>query len=87
MKSAIEVLEIPRQELDALLEHARTALPDEDYRRLKAVIDGLSYLTELIADKNTTIRRLRQTLGDRHPDTIAAAEGRRLDPDFDAPQI
>jgi len=40
MKSAIEVLEIPRQELDALLEHARTALPDEDYRRFKAVVDG-----------------------------------------------
>ena len=62
MKSAIEVLEIPRQELDALLEHARTALPDEDYRRLKAVVDGLSYLTELIADKDTTIRDLRRLL-------------------------
>jgi len=62
MKSAIEVLEIPRQELDALLEHARTALPDEDYRRLKAVMDGLSYLTDLIADKDTTIRDLRRLL-------------------------
>ena len=62
MKSAIEVLEIPRQELAALLEHARTALPDEDYRRLKAVVDGLSYLTELIADKDTTIRDLRRLL-------------------------
>ncbi|HXE08540.1 MAG TPA: IS66 family transposase [Acidobacteriaceae bacterium] len=62
MKSAIEVLEIPRQELDALLEHARTALPDEDYRRLKAVVEGLSYLTELIADKDTTIRDLRRLL-------------------------
>jgi len=60
MKPAIEVLEIPREELDALLEHARTALPEEDYRRLKAVVEGLSYLTELIADKDTTIRDLRQ---------------------------
>jgi transposase len=62
MKPAIEVLEIPREELDALLEHARTALPEEDYRRLKAVVGGLSYLTELIADKDTTIRDLRQLL-------------------------
>jgi transposase len=62
MKFAIEVLEIPRQELDALLEHARTALPDEDYRRVKAVVEGLSYLTELIADKDTTIRDLRRLL-------------------------
>ena len=62
MKSAIEVLEIPRLELDALLKNARTALPDEDYRRLKAVVDGLSYLTELIANKDTTIRDLRRLL-------------------------
>lgn len=62
MKPAIEVLDIPREELDALLEHARTALPEEDYRRFKAVVEGLSYLTELIADKDTTIRDLRRLL-------------------------
>jgi transposase len=62
MKSMIEVLDIPRDELNALLEHARTALPEEDYLRLKAVVEGLRYLTELIADKDTTIRDLRQLL-------------------------
>jgi transposase len=62
MKPAIEVLDIPREELDALLEHARTALPEEDYRRFRAVVEGLSYLTELIADKETTIRDLRKLL-------------------------
>ena len=62
IKPAIEVLDIPREELDALLEHARTALPEEDYRRLKAVVEGLSYLTDLIADKDTTIRDLRRLL-------------------------
>jgi len=34
-----------------------------------------------------TIARYRQTLGDDHPDTVVAAEGRRLDFDFDSPQI
>ena len=34
-----------------------------------------------------TIRRYRQTLGDDHPDTVIAAEGRRVDFDFDSPQI
>jgi transposase len=62
MKPAIEVLDIHRDELNRLLEHARAALPEEDYRRLKAVVEGLSYLTELIADKDTTIRDLRQLL-------------------------
>jgi transposase len=37
-------------------------LPEEDYRRLKSVVEGLSYLTQLIADKDTTIRDLRQLL-------------------------
>lgn len=62
MKPAIEVRNIPREELDTLLEHARTALPEEDCRRLKAVVEGLSYLTDLIADKDTTIRDLRRLL-------------------------
>ena len=34
-----------------------------------------------------TMRRYRQSLGSDHPDTVVAAEGRRLDPDFDSPQI
>ena len=62
MKPAIEVLDIRSEELNALLEHARAALGEEDYRQLKAVVEGLSYLTELIADKDTTIRDLRQLL-------------------------
>ncbi|HTF63960.1 MAG TPA: hypothetical protein VK638_14845 [Edaphobacter sp.] len=62
MQSVIVVLDNPRDELNALLEHARTALPEKDYRKLKAVIDGLSYLTDLIDDKDTTIRDLRQLL-------------------------
>lgn len=35
----------------------------------------------------TTIAHYRETLGDDHPDTVVAAEGRRLDFDFDSPQI
>ncbi len=36
---------------------------------------------------NVTISCYRETLGDDHPDTVVAAEGRRLDFDFDSPQI
>ena len=34
-----------------------------------------------------TIQRYQDTLGNDHPDTVAAAESRRIDPDFDSPQI
>jgi transposase len=62
MKPAAEVLDIARDDLESLLERVRTSLSEEDYRKLKAVVEGLSYLTELIADKDTTIRDLRRLL-------------------------
>jgi hypothetical protein len=48
MKPAAEVLEIARDDLESLLERVRPSLSEEDYRKLKAVVEGLSYLTELI---------------------------------------
>lgn len=62
MKPVIEHIDISRDELKELLERARTALAEEDYRKLKAAVDALSYLTDLVADKDTTIRDLRQLL-------------------------
>jgi len=61
-KPAAEVLEISREDLESLLERVRPSLPEEDFGKLKAVVEGLSYLTELIADKDTTIRDLRKLL-------------------------
>ena len=58
----IERIDIRREELDQLLERARIVLNEEDYRKLKATVDALSYLTELVADRETTIRDLRQLL-------------------------
>jgi transposase len=62
LKPSIERLDIPAEELNQLLERAREVLPEEDYRKLKAAVETLEYLTELVADKDTTIRHLRQLL-------------------------
>jgi transposase len=61
-KPAIERIEVSRDELNQLLERAKAALHEDDYRKLKATVDALSYLTELVADGETTIRDLRQLL-------------------------
>jgi hypothetical protein len=50
-KPAIERIEVSRDELNQLLERAKTALHEDDYRKLKATVDALSYLTELVADR------------------------------------
>src|SRR5271166_470013 len=63
MKPPLSRLEVSREELQSLLEHARTeTLSEPEYQRLKAALDTLVYLTELVEDKNTTIARLRQIL-------------------------
>ena len=48
------------EELEALLGRARQGpLGEEDYQELEAAIQTLSYLIELIGEKETTISRLR----------------------------
>jgi transposase len=60
MKPAIETVD--RQELESIVEHARAALSAEEYARLKAALDTLVYLLQLVENKSTTIARLRQML-------------------------
>jgi transposase len=62
MKPPLPRLEVSREALQSLLEHARSALSEHEYQQLKAALDTLVYLTQLVEDKNTTIGRLRQIL-------------------------
>src|SRR5713101_9392868 len=63
MKPAIERIDVQVEELKQVLARSRQApLEDPDYRKLEAAVDTLDYLTELVADKNTTIRHLRHLL-------------------------
>ena len=56
-------LDVSRDELQRVLEHARVGgLPDVEYEQLKAVVDTLVYLTQLVEDKSMTIARLRELL-------------------------
>jgi len=62
MKAAKETVEVNLPELEALLERKREALGEEDYQKLKKGLWALSYLTDLIGDKDTTISQLRALL-------------------------
>jgi transposase len=54
------VIEVNFEELEALLERARQGpLGEGDYQKLEAAIHALSYLIELIGEKETPISRLR----------------------------
>jgi transposase len=63
MMRPIERVDMNQEELEALLERARTGpLSEEDCAKLKGVIETLSYLTDLLEDRKTTIQKLRQIL-------------------------
>jgi transposase len=55
-------VELNPQDLEAHLERARAALGEEGYEQLKAAVETLAYLTQLVENKNITIQRLRQII-------------------------
>ena len=57
-----KVIELDTKKLEKALDRAESALGEEDYETFKALVDSYSYLTELVGDKSTTIRRLRKLL-------------------------
>jgi transposase len=63
MNRASQRLELNMEELATLLERAKASpLSEQDYHKLKAALETLGYLTQLLEDRKTTIDRLRQIL-------------------------
>ena len=63
MKTFGEVIEVNREELQAVLERARQGPLDEaGYQKLQALLRAFSYLADLIGEKDTTINQLRALL-------------------------
>jgi transposase len=63
MKPASEHLDVSIEELEALLEQARQRpLGPEGYQKLKAAIRTLSYVTELLENREATLETLRRLL-------------------------
>jgi hypothetical protein len=55
-------MDVNAAELEALLEGVREALGDAGYQKLKAAIRTLSYVTELLENREATLRMLRALL-------------------------
>jgi hypothetical protein len=58
----IERMNMNKAELDALLERAQRVLAEEDYTKLKAIVETLVFLTHMVEDRTTSIQKLRQML-------------------------
>src|SRR5512135_130853 len=62
MRNALELVEVDSDRLEEVLRRAEQALDEKDAALVRAVFESYAYVTELVEDKNTSIRRLRQLL-------------------------
>jgi transposase len=58
----VEYVDLDRQELEAILEHAKTALSQDEYTKLHAAIETLVFLTTELEKKRVSVQRLKQLL-------------------------
>ena len=56
----IEEVEVQRDELEELRQEAEATLSKERYEILQKLLDAYLYMTQLIEDKETTIKQLRK---------------------------
>jgi transposase len=62
MRHAPEIIAVDHPRLEAVLGRAEQALTPEDAALIRAVVASYRYVTDLVEDKNTSLRRLRQLL-------------------------
>lgn len=55
-------IHVSRQELEDVLVQVREMLGEQDYVKLKAAIETLAYLTDLVQDREISVQRLRKIL-------------------------
>ena len=60
MRNTLELVEVDSEELEDVLRRVEQALDEKDSTLVRAVFESYAYVTDLVEDKNTTIRRLRQ---------------------------
>ncbi len=60
MRNTPELIEVDSDRLEEVVRRAERSLDEEDAALIRAVFESYAYVTELVEDRNTTIRRLRQ---------------------------
>lgn len=76
-QEAAEIVEVNADQLEELFQRATTGeLDEQDCQLMRAVFESYVYMTGLVADKNTSLRRLRQVLFGARTEKTEAVVGR-----------
>jgi transposase len=79
MRQAPEILEVTSKDLDEVLRRVEQALDDKDAALIRRLFESYRYVADLVEDKNTSIRHLRQLFFGKRTEKTAAVVGRQPD--------
>jgi transposase len=79
MPNAPEIIEVDPRQLEDVLRRVEEALDETDATLIRQVFQSYVYVTELVEDKKTSIRRLRELLFGQRTEKTAAVVGRPTD--------
>jgi transposase len=77
MRNSPELVEVDSTRLDEVLGRVEQSLDENDAALVRAVFESYAYVSELVEDKNTSIRRLRQLFFGASTETTAAVVGQK----------
>src|SRR3954451_9974059 len=75
MRGAPENIDVDSTRLEEVLRRAEPALDAADFAVVRAVFESYAYLADLVGDKTTSIRRLRQLLFGARTETTESVLG------------
>jgi transposase len=79
MRSAPQIIDVNNAQLEEVLHRVEQSLDEKDVTLIRAVFQSYLYVTDLVEDKNTSIRRLRQLLFGVRTEKTDAVVGQRTD--------
>ena len=79
MRNSLEIVEVDSKQLEDVLRRVEESLDDKDSALIRAVFQSYVYVTDLVEDKNTSIRHLRQLFFGKRTEKTAAVVGRQDD--------
>jgi transposase len=77
MRNSPELVEVDSARLEEVLRRVEQSLDEKDAALVRAVFESYAYVADLVEDKDTTIRRLRQLFFGARTETTEAVVGQK----------
>jgi transposase len=77
MRNSTELVEVDSTRLEEVLCRVEQSLDEKDAALVRAVFESYAYVSDLVEDKNTSIRRLRELFFGASTETTAAVVGQK----------